>query len=58
MKPDPKMVTVLINPQTKQPTAFEPGDNTPRIYSGQYQNVTEVSEEWRAAELKRLGAPQ
>lgn len=38
------------------PTAFEPGDGTPNhIFSGPYQNVAEVTEEWASAERERLG---
>ncbi len=52
-KANRKQVTVLVNPQTKQPTVFRPGEGTPLIYSGQYQNVTDVPEKWVAAQMKR-----
>lgn len=45
---------VLVNPITKEPTAFEPPPFIDRLTSGPYQNVTEVSEEWVAAERERL----
>ena len=45
---------VLVNPITKQPTAFAPGEGVAHIFDGPYQNVAEVSEEWAAAELERV----
>ncbi len=33
---------VLVNPITKQPTAFEPKPGTPHIFEGHYQNVAAV----------------
>jgi hypothetical protein len=43
---------VLVNPITKQPTAFEPPDYAPKIFDGPYQNVVEVTDEWVAAERR------
>ncbi len=52
-----KMVTVLVNPITKRPTAYEPIiEDAPRFYSGPYQNVTLVTKEWQAEELVRVYA--
>lgn len=47
---------VLINPITKQPTAFAPVTDAPRYFEGPYQNVAEVTEEWQAQELDRVCA--
>ncbi len=51
-------VTVLVNPQTKQPTGFEPCSEltTPRFFDGPYQNVTVVTREWQQAEMQRVYA--
>lgn len=48
------MIVVLVNPQTKQPTGFEPHEDTPRYFTGPYQNVTRVSESWLEAERERV----
>jgi len=47
---------VLVNPITKQPTAFEPSEGVPHIFEGQYQNVAEVTSEWLEAARARLVA--
>lgn len=44
------MVVVLVNPQTKKPTCYEPPEGHPHYFSGPYQNVAEVTEEWQAHE--------
>lgn len=43
---------VLVNSQTKQPTAYEPPPDSPRYFAGPYQNVAKVTEEWYQAERK------
>jgi hypothetical protein len=51
-------MVVLVNPITKAPTAVEPGEETPRIFTGQYQNVAHVSEEWLAGERESAANKQ
>lgn len=47
---------VLVNPITKTPTCFEPGESTPNlIFDGQYQNVADVSDDWVEQERERMG---
>lgn len=51
------MPIVLVNPNTKKPTVFAPADNDPYIYTGPYQNVAYVTQEWLDCEREYVNRP-